>query len=62
VLGGHPKEKCRRLKHYTIFCVPQQALGNTGSFHVCLSMVVFGVQPNSNVCVSAFILLYYRYL
>jgi hypothetical protein len=59
VLGGHPKEKRRWLKHHTIFCVPQQALGNTCGFHVCLIMVVFGVQPNCNVRISAFILLYY---
>jgi hypothetical protein len=62
VLGGHPKEKRRRLKHHTTFCIPQQALGNTCSFHVYLSLVVFGAQPNCNVCVSAFILLYYRCL
>jgi hypothetical protein len=62
VLGGHPKEKRRRLKHHTTFCIPQQALGNTCSFLVYLSLVVFGAQPNCNVCVSAFILLYYRCL
>jgi hypothetical protein len=62
VLEGHPKEKRRRLKHHTTFYVPQQASGNTCGFHVCLSMVVFEAQLNCNVCVSAFILLYYRCL
>jgi hypothetical protein len=59
VLGGHPKEKHRRLKYHTTFCIPQQAPGNTCGFHVYLSMVLFGAQPNYNVSVSAFILLYY---
>jgi hypothetical protein len=57
VLGGHRKEKRRRLKHHTTFCIPQQAIDNTYGFHVCLSIVVLGAQPNYNVCVSAFILL-----
>jgi hypothetical protein len=42
VLGGHPKEKHRELKHHTTICFPQQALGNTSDFHVYLSMIVFG--------------------
>jgi hypothetical protein len=62
VLGGHPKDKRRWLKHYTSFCIQQQALGNTCSFHVCLNMVAFGAQPNCGVSVSGLILLYYRCL
>jgi hypothetical protein len=62
VLGRYLKENRRWLKHHTTFCVPQQAPGNICDFHVCLSMVVFGVQPNCNVCVSVFILFYYRCL
>jgi hypothetical protein len=62
VLGGHPKDKCRQLKHHTIFCVQQQASGNTCGFHVCLNLVAFVAQPNSGVTVSAFILLYCRCL
>jgi hypothetical protein len=58
VLGGHTKNKHRQLKHHTIFCVQQQAPGNTCGFHVCLNMVAFGAQPNCRVSVSAFILLY----
>jgi hypothetical protein len=44
VLGGHPKDKHRQLKHHTTFCVQQQALGNTCGFHVFLNMVAFGAQ------------------
>jgi hypothetical protein len=59
VLGGHPKEKRRGLKHHTTFYVPQQDPDNTCGFHVWLSMVIFGAQLKCNVYVSAFILLYY---
>jgi hypothetical protein len=56
VLGGHPKDKPRQLKHHTTFYVQQHALSNTCGFHVCLNMVAFGAQLNCGV--SAFILLY----
>jgi hypothetical protein len=56
VLRGHPKDKHRHLKHYTIFYVQQQALDNTCSFYVCLNMVAFIAQLNYGV--SVFILLY----
>jgi hypothetical protein len=59
VLGGHPKDKRQQLKHHTTIYVQQQALGNTYSFHICLNMVAFGVQPDCGVSLSAFILLYY---
>jgi hypothetical protein len=62
VLGGHPKDKRRQLKHHTTFCVQQQALDNTCGFNVCLNMVAFEAQPSCGVSVSAFILLYYRCL
>jgi hypothetical protein len=62
VLGGHTKDKRRRLKHHTRFCIQQQAPGNTCGFHVCLNMVAFGAQANYDVSVSAFILLYYQCL
>jgi hypothetical protein len=58
VLGGHPKDKRRQLKHHTTLCVQQQALCNTCGLHVCLNMVAFGAQLNCGVSVSAFILLY----
>jgi hypothetical protein len=58
VLGGHLKDKCQQLKHHTIFCVQQQAPGNTCDFHVYINMVAFGAQSNCTVIVSAFILLY----
>jgi hypothetical protein len=62
VLEGHSKDKCRQLKHHTTFCVQQQALCNTCSFHVCINMVGFGEQPNCGVSVSSFILLCCRCL
>jgi hypothetical protein len=62
VLEGHPKYKRRKLKHHTIFYVQQHPLANTCDFYVYLNMVVFGVQPNCGVSVSAFILLYCRRL
>jgi hypothetical protein len=62
VLGGHPKNKRRQLKHHTTLCVQQQALGNTCGFHVYLNMVAFGAQLNYSVSVCAFILLYYQCL
>jgi hypothetical protein len=62
VIEGHPKDKRRQLKHYTIFYIQQQAPNNTYDFYVCLNMVVFRAQPNYGVSVSIFILLYYRYL
>jgi hypothetical protein len=58
MLGGHPKDKHWHLKHHTKFCIQQQALGNTWVFYFCFNMVVFGMQPNCGVSVSAFILLY----
>ncbi len=62
MLGGHPKDKHWHLKHHTKFCIQQQALGNTWVFYFCFNMVVFGMQPNCGVSVSAFILLYCQYL
>jgi hypothetical protein len=62
MLGGHPKDKRRQLKYHTIFCVQEQALGNTYGFHVCLNTIAFETQPNCGVSVSAFILLYYQCL
>jgi hypothetical protein len=62
VLGGHPKDKCRHLKHHTSFYVQQQAMGNTCTVHVCLNIVAFGAQLNYGVSVSAFILLCFRCL
>jgi hypothetical protein len=59
VLGGHPKDKHRQLKHHITFYIQQQALGNACDFHVCLNMVAFGAQLNCVVSVSACILLYY---
>jgi hypothetical protein len=58
VLGLHPKDKYRQLKHYTKFCIQQQTPSNTCVFHVCLNIVAFGAQPNCGISVSAFILLY----
>jgi hypothetical protein len=62
VLGGHPQDKRRKLKHHTTFYVKQQPLGNTCDFYVFLNMVAFRAHPNYGVSVSAFILLYYRCL
>jgi hypothetical protein len=62
VQGGHPQGKCRKLKHHTTFKVKQQPPDDTCVFFVCISMLVFGSQPNYVVSVSAFILLYYRCL
>jgi hypothetical protein len=59
MLEGHIKDKHRQLKYHTIFCVQQQAPGNTYGFHVYLNMVAFGTQLNYGVSVSTFILLYY---
>jgi hypothetical protein len=58
VLEGHPKGKCRKLKHHTTFYVQQQPPDNICGFYICLNMVAFGVQPNCGINVSAFILLY----
>jgi hypothetical protein len=42
MLGGHPKDKRRQLKHHTTFYVQQHAQGNTCGFYVYLNMVAFG--------------------
>jgi hypothetical protein len=47
VLGGNPKDKCRKLKHHTTFYIQQQAPGNTCGFHLYLNMVAFAVQLES---------------
>jgi hypothetical protein len=52
VLGGHPKDKHRWLKHHTSFCVQEQAPGNTCGFDVYLNMAAFGAQLNCGVSVS----------
>jgi hypothetical protein len=62
VLGGHPKGKRQTLKHHTIFCVKQHPPSSICNFFVWLNMVVFGVQLNCIVSISAFILLYCRRL
>jgi hypothetical protein len=64
VLGGHPKDGRRKLKHHTIFYVQQQPPDNTCDFYVYLNMVAFRAQLNCDVSVSvsAFILFYCRCL
>jgi hypothetical protein len=62
MLGGHPKGKYQKLKYHTIFYIQQQPPSNRYVFYVYLNMVAFRAQPNYDVSVSAFILLYCRHL